>query len=260
MVTMVLLAVFSLATAGWLAAFWFANDFVVPAARPVDIRSALIIFPHADDETNLAGLAWLLRRQGVALTFAVLTRGENGTPDARLDPHLRNTRNTEMEHACQRFNATLIQKDFGDGQLGAKREMLTEYLSRLLEEQKPGLVITYDLAGLYGHEDHISCSEIVTELMAKYHPSTPFWYVAPPAHLINKIFRFPTRMARDPQFYVRRSLPDMRIFTGRGVFSKIISVYGHKSQRRSFQSAMPWHLPIWLVYSLQTFEYYRRVQ
>jgi hypothetical protein len=66
-------------------------------------------------------------------------------------------------------------------------------------------------------------------------------------------------MAKDAHFADRRGLPNMRIFIGRGVFAKVVSVYSHKSQRHGFRSMMPFHLPIWFVYSSQLYEYYERV-
>ena len=252
------LALLSVALILWLASMWYINDFSVPRKHLEHVKEALVIFPHADDETNIAGLLWLLKQGRVAVTFVVLTRGENGTPDAHKDLHLKTVRANEVQRVARRLGAgQLIQEDFGDGQLNTQKAELRRYIDKLLQTQQPDLVITYDKAGLYGHEDHITCSEITTELLANY-PKTQLWYSVWPKHLL-RTAHLPTHMAKDPAFESKRGVPNARIFIGRGVFAKIASVYSHTSQRRSFRSMMPMHVPIWLLYSLQIFEYYERV-
>ena len=244
--------------AAWLAGFWYTNDLSVPSGHIPNVKKVLVIFPHADDETNIAGLAWLIGKYGMQFTVVVLTRGENGTPDATRDERLRAMRAEEMHRVCDRLGGTLIQEDFGDGQLDKKQHELTRYVRQLLDSEQPDLVVTYDLAGLYGHPDHIQCTAVVTKLMAS-RSSAQLWYVTAPARL-SRAMNWPTHMARDPAVLTRRSQPTLRVFVGRGVFAKIASVYNHKSQRASFRSAMPFGLPIWFVYSLQLFEYYHQVE
>ena len=244
--------------AGWLAGFWYANDFSVPSGHVPNVKKVLVIFPHADDETNIAGLAWLIGKRGLQLTVVVLTRGEYGTPDATHDERLRALRAEEMQKVCDRLGGTLIQEDFGDGQLDRKEQPLTRYIRQLLSSEQPDLVVTYDPAGLYGHPDHVQCTDVVTKVMASQ-SSARLWYVTAPARF-SRAMKWPTHMARDPAVLARRSRPTVRVFVGRGIAAKIASVYNHKSQRASFRSAMPFGLPIWFVYSLQLFEYYHQAE
>lgn len=66
-----------------------------------------------------------------------------------------------------------VQEDFGNGQLTAKQPALKSYMQKLLDDFRPDLVVTYDLAGEYGHPDHVVISEIVTELI-----KTTYGYIA----------------------------------------------------------------------------------
>lgn len=253
-----LLYVILVAAVAWLLSFLYVNDFSVPHSTLPKFKRALVIFPHADDETNTAGLISRLCRRGTFVTFVVLTRGESGTADAHEDPRLKRIRAQEMRGVSDRLGAgTLIQEDFGDGKLASRRRELKRYMAELLDSDEPDLVVTYDLAGLYGHEDHIVCAEIMTEL-AKSHPAVQLWYSVWPERLL-RAANLPSHMAKDPHFADRRATPNMRVFTGFNMFAKIASVYGHKSQRRSFRRMMPFHLPIWFVYSLQLYEYYEKV-
>ena len=50
----------------WLGGFIYANDFTVPTKRIPNIKKALLIFPHADDEAlNSGGLVFELTLYGV---------------------------------------------------------------------------------------------------------------------------------------------------------------------------------------------------
>src|SRR5260221_8807864 len=106
---------------------------------------------------------------------------------------------------------------------------------------------------MYGHEDHIVCTEIITKLVKAKHAGAHLWYVAFTQTLARNL-HLPTHMAKDPRFMARRARPNAKFFVGLGTLAKIRAVYGHRTQRQSFRSMMPWHLPIWFVYSLQVFE------
>src|SRR5690606_35792035 len=81
----------------------------------------------------------------------------------------------------------LIQEDFGDSELKSKKAQLTTYISQLIENKRPDLVVTYDLSGLYGHDDHIAASEAVTDILRADHSNTDLWYVTFPKRTIEMI-------------------------------------------------------------------------
>lgn len=244
----------------WAGGMLYLNDFSVPRMQLRRFRQVLVAFPHPDDETNVAGLIWQLHRLHVPVTLVVLTKGECGTPDAHLEPSLRQIRSGEMRSVCGLLGAkALYHEDFGDGQVAQNRERVRAYLKKLLDDVRPDLVVTYDLAGLYGHEDHITCSEIITELIQAKHLKTSLWYSTIPARLV-RAENLPTHMAKDPEFAKRRARANLRIPVGRGIIAKVRAVYMHKSQRLSFQKSMPAHLPVWFVHSMFINEYFEKVQ
>ena len=121
-------------------------------------------------------------------------------------------------------------------------------MERTIERVRPDLLITYDLAGLYGHPDHIACAEVVTELRRTRFPDCALWYAAlPPAA------RGVARLTGEPRVEDRRSVPTGRLFTGRGVVARIRAWRVYRSQRRS----LGWVFPVW--FSLGLFEHFEVV-
>jgi len=244
----------------WLAGITYLNDFSVHSMKLPHDKRVLVIFPHPDDETNIAGTLWRLARRHCHVTLAVLTEGEYGTPDAHFEPSLGARRRQEMQRVAKILNAKkVIQENFGDGQLAKQEKTLALYLQKLLADEQPDIVISYDLAGLYGHPDHIACAEALHAILKRNHPHIDFWYSAWPTRMLD-LSRFPEHMATDPHFKQKRATANARVFTGFGVVPRIRAVYAHKSQRQSFKDNAPGHIPIWFVQSLQIFEYYERVQ
>jgi LmbE family N-acetylglucosaminyl deacetylase len=243
----------------WIIGFWFQNDFGVPTKETKKLKNVLLIFPHADDEVSSGGLLCKLAKQSANTTLVILTKGERGNQGAHLDTALKAIRVKEAEVVSKLFGIKeLAQEDFGDGNLVNTKDALRRYLSLLLKEISPDLVVTYDLAGMYGHEDHIICSEIVTELVDKM-AKTSLWYVSLPKRVLD-LGSLPEHMAKDPAFKDKRAYPNLKIFIGLGIANKIRAVYSYKSQYLSFRNAVPFHIPLWFIYSMQTFEYFKKVK
>ncbi len=250
-----------LATLGlWMFGVLYVNDFSVPARQLGHFKRALVIFPHPDDETNVAGTIWRLARNGCAVTLAVLTEGECGTPDAHFEQDLATQRRAEMRQAAKALgDVELIQEDFGDSRLATRTSRLKPYLDGLLAREQPDLVISYDLAGLYGHPDHVACAQIIADLLAQKYPGVSLWHTAWPKRLL-AMAKLPEHMARGPDFRSKRANPNARVFVGLGLIAQIRAIYAHKSQRQSFASSVPYHLPLWFVQSLKVYEYFEQVR
>lgn len=245
----------------WTVDMWYANDF---SLRPVHLRQfkrILVIFPHPDDETNVAGTLWRLHRQKAHITLLVLTKGECGTPDAHYDFSLKATRSAEMRRVRDALGINqLIQQDLGDGQVAHNRPAARKCIIDAIREAKPDLVITYDLAGLYGHEDHIACAEEAMHSLKQTHTAATLWYSAIPPRLL-KLTNLPTHMAKDPRFADKRAKPNIRVNIGpAGTIAKVRSIYAHTSQRRSFRESVPLHAPLWFMYSMRVNEYFEEVR
>jgi LmbE family N-acetylglucosaminyl deacetylase len=197
--------------------------------------------------------------EGSTVTLVLLTKGEKGTSSATLDVDLKNIRTREAQAVSAILCISrLIQEDFGDSELVGKKQELTAFIATTIEREKPDLLITYDLAGLYGHADHIACSEIITELHKISFHEIPLWYVTFPKRILARV-SVPEHMGIDPQFKERQIRPTHKIFIGGSVFPKIKSWYTYKSQRASLRKGTTRLLPLWFFLSMLLFEYFAEV-
>ena len=256
---MILLIVFFLVLFLWTTGFLLATDFAVPVRKTGQFRRVLVIFPHADDEAiTCAGFLHRLARRGSVVTLVLLTKGEKGPNPTRAE-NLKDIRTREAQAVSAILGISkLIQEDLGDGRLRGRKQELTTFIASLVEQEKPDLLLTYDLAGFYGHPDHIACSEVVAELQKTHFPELPLWYVTFPQRVLTRI-KPPDDLAIDPHFREKQAIPTHKIWIGASVFPKIKAWYTYKSQRASLANgigkfAFLWFL--WFLLSLVLFEYF----
>jgi len=247
----------------WLLLVFYSTETKIVTQSLSGIKRALVIFPHPDDEVlSCGGTIRLLQKQGAKVTLAVLTKGECGTKDGTASLELANVRVNEMRQSAKilRVDRLLIE-NFGDGRLVRKKQRVQKYLETLLKETNPDLVITYDLSGLYGHEDHIAASELVTDLYQKaWSEKARLWYVSLPQRILDRI-QLPIHMAKDPQFSKRRKLPDRKVLVASEQVAKIRAFWAHKSQHEGFRSSLPLCriVPAEFFYSARIYEYFYEV-
>ena len=243
----------------WMISFLVANDLSIPTCKIKAKQKVLVIFPHADDETNVAGILRRLVKQQNECTLLLLTKGERGTTDARLNSSLKTIRVKEAQSVSQILGIhKLMQEDLGDGTLSDQPKKVKACIDKTLHTLQPDIVISYDRAGMYGHADHILCSEAVGDLIRLKYPKTALWYVSFPKRLL-ALMDLPEHMAKDPAFKQKQSTPNARVFIGWEIPTKLHAIYAYKSQLASFKKSMPWNLPIWVIYSVQLFEYIEKV-
>ncbi len=242
----------------WIIGWYISNDMSVSTKTISSYKNVLVIYPHPDDETLASGgIIKNFIDQGSKTTLIVLTQGEKGNDDAHLDISLKQIRKYELERASAFLGIKrVILEDFGDGELCKKKTELTMYIKNKLTEIKPDCILTYDLAGLYGHEDHIVTSEIITSLIKKQFPSVTLMYASLPKRTLSLI-TLPEHMAKDPAYAKRRVTPNMKVYIGGNIYFRIQALYSYTSQLYSFRKSFPvsW-IPLWYYYSMQIFEYY----
>jgi LmbE family N-acetylglucosaminyl deacetylase len=248
----------------WITGFLLVTDFAVPLRKERRLQRVLVIFPHADDEAiSCGGFLRRISRSGCNVTLLILTKGERGIPRERRYGDFKEIRVKEAQKVVAILGIPrLIQEDFGDGRLSEQRQELTMFIAALIEQEQPDLLITYDLAGFYGHADHIMCSEIITELKRTRFPELPLWYVTFPKRVLTKI-KLPTDLAIDPQFQEKQAVPTHKIYIGASVFPKIKSWYTYKSQRTALANGISRFAPVWLLWfflSMVLFEYFAEVR
>ena len=119
-------------------------------------------------------------------------------------------------------------------------------------------MITYDLSGLYGHPDHISVSEIVTELCKK-NRKIRLWYSTAPKKVL-KMAKLPVHMAKNKSFLIGRTNPNLRFFIGLSAFARLLALNSHKSQFPSFRESIVKALQIRFFALLPLHEYFFEVK
>ncbi len=250
-----------LALLAWNKGRLIANDYSIPTLSKKSIytfKKLLIVYPHADDEVlTCGGLTQILSMKNIHSTLLILTMGEKGTQDAHLYSALKSIRTKEAREVAKLIKVRkVIQEDIGDGQVKKNKEIAMRIIKRTIERENPDLVITYDLAGMYGHEDHITTSEITTDLIHTHFPSITLWYVTQPKTLIDCL-KLPEHMAKDKEYFKKRAVPTHKVYIGRKILNKIRGVYAYKSQFGSFKRSRPVKfLPVWLQLSVSQYEYY----
>ncbi|OGM22514.1 hypothetical protein A2961_02750 [Candidatus Woesebacteria bacterium RIFCSPLOWO2_01_FULL_39_21] len=242
----------------WLLVFFKTNDLSVKSLKKINFKKVLVVFPHPDDEIlSCGGLIKLLSKKGADSTLIFLTKGEKGTTDAHMEHILRKLRTKEAKLSGKILNYTrTIVKDFGDGRLSSKTNQITKYIELAFAKYQPELVITYDLSGLYGHEDHITNAKVVTDVIRRRFKKIKLWYFSPNKNLLSKI-KLPEHMAKDPKFKEARTTPTHKVYIGTNVFAKIKAFYAHKSQMKTLGRGRPFKpLPKWFFLSTLVYEYF----
>jgi LmbE family N-acetylglucosaminyl deacetylase len=248
----------SLMACSWIIAFLVFNDLKVPSHSIKHIKNALVIFPHPDDEVlGTGGIIHKLCKQGCMTTVVILTKGEKGISGSAYAEELKQIRVIEAKRVKEILGTTtLIHEDFGDENLIFKKKKIKKYTDNLLKTIQPDLVITYDLSGLYGHKDHMAVSEVVTSLVIERYQNIPLWYVSFPSKILDRI-KIPPHRKGNQLFVHKRSIPTHKIFIGLTLLRKIFALSAYRSQRETFQNAMPIRIiPFELFYSVHLFEYF----
>lgn len=118
---------------------------------PGDVAGPLLaICAHPDDiEIHAGGLATLLARSGVALTFALVTSGGRGTADPqRTIEDVARVREGEQRRAAAELGVTDVRfLGFLDGDVQYETRALRERVVRLIRELRPRTIVTHDPFG-----------------------------------------------------------------------------------------------------------------
>ena len=137
-----------------------------------DILSLMGVFAHPDDEQGISGSLAKYARQGVNTTVICATRGEVGeiAPNTNATPEtLGQVREGEMRCAAAKIGLRhLYFLDYRDSGMDGTQEnhdsrslnraslsQVAGKVIRIVREQKPQVMITFDAWGGYGHPDHI---------------------------------------------------------------------------------------------------------
>lgn len=155
-----------------------------------DQLSLMAVYAHPDDEQGISGSFAKYARLGTNTTLICATRGEVGeiAPGVDATPEtLGQVREGEMRCAAAKIGLRhLYMLDYRDsGMVGTpqnedKKNLhqadlmdVTARVTKIVREQKPQVMVTFDPWGGYGHPDHIQIHKAT--LMA-------FWMAADPRY------------------------------------------------------------------------------
>ncbi len=239
----------------WLILFFLFNNLSYPDLNLDKFSKLLVLFPHPDDEAlTCSGLIQHFSKSDKKVALYLFTMGERGQEGAKLDLNLKKIREKESKKVAQILRISKrTMFDMGDGELPKKKEELTALVKKIIADEKPDLIVTYDLSGIYGHPDHIVLTEIVKSLVTEQ-PSVTTLFVSYPPNFY-RFVRLPTHMANDKTVLQNRSIPTHKLFLGLKNINRIRALYAYKSQLFGFKKSSP-VFPLWFTLSARLFEYY----
>lgn len=255
-------ASFSLAgVAGlWAGALLFTTDRRVPRGDIRRFKHVVAVFPHADDETvTCGGTLHRFAASGALVTLVLLTGGERGNPAGVMQAELADRRRAEAGRAARALGITdVVHASFGDAELSHHVDELTAYLTAVIEHLRPDLLITYDLAGLDGHSDHVACANAVTAVRRTSFPDVALWYVTLPRRVL-RLLRAVGQLVTSDAVETHRASPTLRLFIGPSVAAKLRALRAYKSQRGAIGKGLGRFLPTALILSVWQHECFAEV-
>ena len=153
----------------------------MPPRRDADLGTILCVWAHPDDESYLcAGLMAAAVDAGRRVVCVTATRGEAGFAD--VDPRSVEERTAlrtaELEACLEVLGVTEHHwLDYPDGGCadvpdaeGAAR------IAELIHEVRPDTMLTFDIDGGTGHDDHMAVSRWTTLAWRDTAPEAALWY------------------------------------------------------------------------------------
>src|SRR5512138_539838 len=120
-------------------------------------KKLLVIFPHPDDESVMAGgLIIRALQKNFDVTVLTLTEGNRG----QIHIHgkgrsVAEIRRHEMANAMSKLGVSdFVLWKFDDGYL-RKTQKWRARVREVIKEINPGIVVSYDFSGVTAHPDHI---------------------------------------------------------------------------------------------------------
>lgn len=148
-----------------------AKDLPPPPPPPIEIRKALVIVAHPDDELFMAPAIAALARTGIEVQLAYATEGEAGPGVSGLAPGaaLGKVRLGEARCAADALGVrSVVNFNRGDGKLSVDAHRAGSAATALADDLKSviagsSLVLTWGPDGGYGHADHRMVSALATQ-------------------------------------------------------------------------------------------------
>jgi len=199
--------------------------------------SLLLVHAHPDDESIGTG-ATMARyaAEGARVTLVTCTLGELGEiipPELRhLGPdELGEYRIGELDRACAALGVTDHRFLGGPGRwrdsgmMGlpdnddprcfwqADLDEAAGQLAKVIREVNPGVIVSYDAYGFYGHPDHIQAHRVTALAHAQAAPHAKRYATAMPRWVLEDALRLPPDSPFTPSSDLSASVPEDQVTT-----------------------------------------------
>lgn len=231
-------------------------------------KTLLVVFPHPDDETMAAGgLIMAAKRLDWKVIVVCLTKGGAGKIHIHANGYsLKEIREKELSRATQILGVDeVILTDYDDGKLKNNKKEIARLLHGYIFKHNPGLLVTYDPSGFYGHPDHITLSRELYDKFqilnsnnqinskdsnSKQGPNTQLLFVS-----VSPEFRKTLLLRGMREVRNQMTKPTHRLDLKWNWIKKWLAARAHKSQGLGKSMGMP----LWLYMAKNHFEYYHLV-
>lgn len=199
----------------------------------------LVIFPHPDDESVMAG--GIIQRAlslGFEVTVLTLTEGTSGkifvTGKGRS---LAEIRREEMAEAMSKLGVVdWVMWKFDDGKLRATRRW-RDRLADFIFSTNPEIIVSYDLSGVSGHPDHISLALEVRRITSEME-RVKLLLVSFEGEMRGRVVaKRVEKYLQDPKYCLEMSLVES--------WTKWRAAFAHKSQNLRGFLKLPWWYLVW---------------
>lgn len=216
--------------------------------KKIDNKRLLVVFPHPDDESVMAG-GLILQAINLGFEVTVLTLTEGNRGKIYINGKGRSVseiRREEMALAMSRLGvADWIMWKFEDGRL-KKTKIWKNRLENFLINNKFEVIVSYDLSGVSGHPDHIALSREIVRYVRK---NESVELISP--SFVGKMRNRVTdarveRYLGQPEFNLKMNFGE--------AFKKWRAAFAHKSQGLSGFVGLPW----WLLVFVARTEWFTR--
>lgn len=203
----------------------------------------MAVYPHPDDESvDAGGILLAAKRFGFKTVVVTLTKGGAGQVRSYINGStLKVAREKELRKAAGFLKVDkLIIADFQDGKLRQTVRSWGNWLSGIIKEINPGILVTYDPSGVTGHPDHIALTLELKRLFQNEEKSerrvilwVTLWGVVKKLHIEEKVKDVAVK-------------PDFELDLGTEFIWKWLAIRSHKSQKldQDFECPIFWFVLI----------------
>ncbi len=207
----------------------------------IKTKKALVVFPHPDDESVMAGgLIQKLIQRGYLVTVLCLTEGEKGQIHVKSNgKSAREIRSAEMATAMSVLGVLdWVLWSFEDGGLRENNKWRKQ-LRQFVHENKFELIVTYDLSGVSGHPDHISLSKEVLNLSKSLSRTKLLWVSFAGRMKEVVVNKKVEDYLQPPEFELKLNFLES--------FRKWRAAFSHRSQKLQNFLGLPWWVLVFVA-------------